>query len=210
MEWLIEFANERPVLLAKYTVYAIAGAAAVLLTYLNRRREKIPVSKKISNSYQALAKLLITDQTALKQLNGCFSDYKKYYSTHQSQYQARGIEDAGDQEAILWFAIVDCLLEHHLAVEVDWNEDPSVVADLLNQTIKNKPLKIDREWFSSDHQSKSFKGLNSKWNAQNMVLAELDLDSDSYVFAPLSTDQFEKTKDLAANLGRTIDYAISL
>lgn len=210
MEWLSELANERPALLARYICYALVGVIAVVAVCISGCKAKAPSNKKISSGYKALAELLITDKTVLKNVNNCFTDYKKYYNTHQSQYEDRGIENAVEQGTIMWFAIVDCLLENNLAVEVDWKEEPSVVAELLNNTIKNELLKIDTEWFSSEDLTECFEVINSKWKEQNTVLAAIDIDSDSYVLVALKTEQFEKAKKLATDIERNIDYANNL
>ena len=212
MEWLSELASERPALLAKYICYALIAVIVVVAICLSLSgcKVKTPSNEKNSSSYKELAELLITDKTALKNVNTCFTDYKKYYDTHQAQYEDRGIENADEPETIMWFAIVDCLLENNLAVEVDWQEEPAAVADLLNNTIKNDTLKIDPEWFLSEDLTECFEVINSKWKGQNTVLAAIDIDSDSYVLVALKTEQFEKAKKLAEDIERNIDFANNL
>lgn len=210
MEWIGELASERPALFARYICYALVAVIAGAAVCISGCKAKAPSNKKISSSYQALAELLIADKTALKNVNDCFTDYKKYYNTHQSQYGDRGIENADDQDTILWFAIVDCLLENNLAVEVDWKEEPGVVADLLNNTMKNELLKIETEWFPSEDLTECFKTINSKWKEQKAVLAAIDIDSDSYVLIALETEQFEKARRFAADIEHNIDFANNL
>ena len=164
-------------------------------------------STSSTDGYKALAQLLLCDEKASNKLNACFDDYKKYYNDNQAQYEDRGIESDEDKETVLWFALVDCMLENDLAVEVDWKEEPSVVASLLNNIILDELLKIDTEWFINDDLAECFKTINSKWKKHNYVLSTIDIDSDSYVLTVMKVKQFKKAKKLASDIGKIIDVS---
>ncbi|XOK58291.1 DUF6630 family protein [Paenibacillus elgii] len=124
-----------------------------------------------------------------------------YFEKYKDRLDERCINEP--IEELAWISLVDVLLEHQLAFEIDWKETGLYVCDVVDELLGRKKLaSIDWEEFESDHYSEMptdefLNHVAKKLGEAGVSLAYMDIDSDSYVLITVSTADIDEIKRLA-------------
>lgn len=162
--------------------------------------------------------LLAGDNAKLySELTNCALDPITYYENHEDDFLERGIDEyeieEEGEEGIRLIGIVDILLGNEWAVELDWKcslED--FVYFLEGMTIvKRNDLPVNAEEFEEDKNVAAWcKVLDEKWKDEDMCMAGIDIESDSYVIFPYSAHNMSKLVDCGRKCNIRVDYAKNL
>ncbi|WP_010503810.1 DUF6630 family protein [Paenibacillus elgii] len=124
-----------------------------------------------------------------------------YFEKYKDRLDERCINEP--IEELAWIALVDVLLEHQLAFEIDWKETGLYVCDVVDELFDRKKLaSLDWEEFENDpyNEVPTDEFLNhiaKKLKEAGVSLAYMDIDSDSYVLITIPTADIEEIKRLA-------------
>jgi hypothetical protein len=106
-----------------------------------------------------------------------------------------------------WLALVDGLIARKLATELDWRTSGEDATWSLSQLKTYDRLSVKtRTWLPTlDHESFAtvdyLRKLAPHADADGVIVAVMDIDSDSYIVLLLQKDQYAKATDAAAKLG---------
>ncbi|KZE75789.1 hypothetical protein AV654_25295 [Paenibacillus elgii] len=124
-----------------------------------------------------------------------------YFEKYKDRLDERCINEP--IEELAWISLVDVLLEHQLAFEIDWKETGLYVCDVVDELLGRKKLaSIDWEEFESDHYSEMptdefLNHVAKKLREAAVSLAYIDINSDSYVLITVPAADIEEIKRLA-------------
>ncbi len=128
----------------------------------------------------------------LSEMEACIRDTARYYKEHSQQYEERGITapaNTQEEQGLWWITMADCLTASSVAAELDWKcelEDFLFAVGNLAGVRKNG-LPVEGNWFDEADSIEEWCGiLNGKWESFDFCLAQMDIDSDSYVIFPVS------------------------
>lgn len=132
--------------------------------------------------YFRIIEFLVQDRAMVSQIS---NEFTKLYSdpSYYIEHSNRMITKSHDY---LWLGMIDLLIKHGFAFEMDWKDDYETAQEVLNRLfIKNNlnyELKLDLE---QDTELDLFFALvNKELEKQgNYRIYSLDIDSDSYVSA---------------------------
>ncbi|MCP1308911.1 DUF6630 family protein [Paenibacillus tyrfis] len=134
-----------------------------------------------------------------------------YFEKYKDRLDERCINEP--IEELAWIALVDVLLEHQLAFEIDWKETGLYVCDVIDELLDRKKLApIDWKEFESDHYSEMptdefLNHIAKKMKEAGVSLAYMDIDSDSYVLITVPAADLDEIKRLSEEAGVVIsDY----
>lgn len=158
--------------------------------------------------YKIASLISDNDSDVIDELRQCIMDTSNYYSNHLAQYDERGmVYDDGEEEEITdiqWIGMVDILIKNKYACECDWKAD---LTDefLFNMEqikgIKSNNLQLKEEWFDEGESITEWcEVIDEKWRTQNMCVAAIDIDSDSYVMFPCNMDILSILNEYAGEL----------
>lgn len=169
-----------------------------------------------------LAELLSNQHPdVIKEVSACTEDTKEYYMGNSGSKTdlKNGVEDleftAEDCSCIQWIVMVKCLLEHGIAIELDWKCELNDFYCCTGQIAGNHSnhLPFCMEWFDEEDSVWEWCGiLNAKW-AENQCagkdacLVQLDMESDSYVLLVISPEQFKLAQKYAREAGQNLYLA---
>ncbi|MEC0210963.1 hypothetical protein P4H70_18650 [Paenibacillus ehimensis] len=131
-----------------------------------------------------------------------------YFEKYKDRLDERCINEP--IEELAWISLVDVLLEHQLAFEIDWKETGLYVCDVVDELLDRKKLaSMDWEEFESDQYSEMptdefLNHIARKLNEVSVSLAYMDIDSDSYILIVVPTADIEGIKRLAEEAGVVI------
>lgn len=148
------------------------------------------------------------DSEVLKELTEAIEDFNQYYEAHQELFEERGIDTV--EEASLWIAMVDNLIEHAYLHELDYSCEKEDFIWALERLkgYQRLQLSMEEDWFSEDEEITGWcELLDEKWKPQKVCIAGLDIDSDSYVLFPVLLEDFVRCQECAKKLGQRIEYA---
>ncbi|HJW94123.1 MAG TPA: hypothetical protein VJ901_10935 [Thermoanaerobaculia bacterium] len=117
--------------------------------------------------------------------------------------------DANDP-SLPWLALVDGLLTRHVAAEIDHRSDVADVNWNLSQLRSYALLSGNtRHWLETakmEGTEKILRALAPHAKKDGLVVATMDIDSDSYVILILSKPDYEQATKLAAKLGYSLKH----
>ncbi|PUA36650.1 hypothetical protein C8Z91_25060 [Paenibacillus elgii] len=131
-----------------------------------------------------------------------------YFEKYKDRLDERCITEP--IEELAWISLVDVLLEHQLAFEIDWKETGMYVCEVVDELLDRKKLaSIDWEEFENDpyNEMPTDEFLNhvaKKLKEAAVSLAYMDIDSDSYVLITVPTADIEEIKWLVEEAGVVI------
>lgn len=164
----------------------------------------LALSQKLSHDIE---KTVLDDVSlALEQPHGYFEKYEERLSE-------RGIEEPLAQLA--WFALVDVLIDHLLAFEIDWKASGLYVCDVVDELMDRKQMQL-LDWeefedgdFNDLEPEECLEQVAKKLREVNVSLAYLDIESDCYVLITVPTAEIAEIKRLAQEAGYIIKDTFS-
>ncbi|GAB0168343.1 DUF6630 family protein [Lysinibacillus sp. CTST325] len=128
-----------------------------------------------------------------------------YFEKFQNRLDERGIDSPIDQLA--WISLVDALLDHDLAFELDWKESGLYICDVVDELLDRKKMAcISWEDFEDGEfdelpTSQCLNEISEKLKEEGISLAFLDIDSDCYVLITVPLSDIDDIKKLAQEVG---------
>ncbi|MET4084254.1 hypothetical protein ABIB40_004230 [Pedobacter sp. UYP30] len=90
---------------------------------------------------------------------------------------------------LLWFALIDGLLETGNAIELDWKDDIS--ANDVEEMLKKQDHLINVDFRDNGYElEKALKDFGEQLENTPFILLQLDIESDSYVITTCKRDNF--------------------
>lgn len=120
----------------------------------------------------------------------------------------RGIDSPIDELA--WISLVDALLDHGLAFEIDWKESGLYICDVVDELLDRKNMAcVSWEDFEDGEfdelpTSQYLNKISEKLKEQAISLASLDIESDCYVLVAVPSSDIDEMKALAKEAGYSI------
>ncbi|MEY9972005.1 hypothetical protein ABH966_002379 [Lysinibacillus sp. RC46] len=131
-----------------------------------------------------------------------------YFEKFQDRLDERGIDSPIDQLA--WISLVDALLDHDLAFELDWKESGLYICDVVDELLDRKKMACiswgdfeDGE-FDELPTSQCLNEISEKLKEEGISLAYLDIDSDCYVLITVPSSDIDEIKKLVQEAGYRI------
>lgn len=131
-----------------------------------------------------------------------------YFEKFEDRLDERGINNPIDQLA--WISLVDALLEHDLAFELDWKESGLYICDVVDDLLYRKKMAyINWEEFEDGEfenlpTSQCLNVISEKLKKQAISLAYLDIESDCYILITVPSSDIDEIKELAQEAGYRI------
>lgn len=158
--------------------------------------------------YRNIVKLIDTNDVVSERLNKCFDDPKAYFNEYRDNYDDRCMEEDEDNDTIIWIGMVDAFQDNDLLVEMDWKVERDDFVYCIKGILGDKSLPIEETWFDEEEEFTQWATiLNEKWAASGYVLADMDIDSDSYCVFITDMETYEKLVTEARKAGQRIDLA---
>ncbi|KKO54330.1 hypothetical protein XI25_08715 [Paenibacillus sp. DMB20] len=131
-----------------------------------------------------------------------------YVEKFKDRLDERGIDSPIDQLA--WISLVDALLEHDLAFEIDWKESGLYLCDVVDELLDRKKMACIR-WedfedgeFDELPTSQYLNEISKRLSEKGISLACLDIESDCYVLITVPSTDIDEIKELAQIAGYRI------
>lgn len=131
-----------------------------------------------------------------------------YFEKFKDRLDERGIDSPIDQLA--WISLVDALLEHDLAFEIDWKESGLYLCDVVDELLDRKKMAyISWEDFEDGEfdelpTSQYLNEISKRLREKGISQACLDMESDSYILITVPTSDIDEIKELAQEAGYRI------
>lgn len=134
------------------------------------------------------------EKDIMSKLELCVKNPREYYneSNFESCRYCENVDDIG----ISWLAMVDLLIENNYCCELDYKDE----LDELMYALQELKSKIDIENSSFDAEGEIYgwcKEINKELVTKSMCVAELSIDSDSYVLFVCEIEKFNYISKLA-------------
>lgn len=107
---------------------------------------------------------------------------ESYFEMFKDRLDERGIDSPIDELA--WISLVDALLDHGLAFEIDWKESGLYICDVVDELLDRKNMAcVSWEDFEDGEfdelpTSQYLNKISEKLKEQAISLASLDIESD--------------------------------
>ncbi|MED0668810.1 hypothetical protein P4S95_01050 [Aneurinibacillus aneurinilyticus] len=130
---------------------------------------------------------------------------ESYFEKFKERLDERGIDSPIDQLA--WISLVDALLDHDLAFELDWKESGLYICDVVDELLDRKKMACmsweDFEDGEIDElpTSQCLNEISGKLKEQAISLACLDIESDCYVLITVPSSDIDEIMKLAQEAG---------
>lgn len=131
-----------------------------------------------------------------------------YFERFKDRLDERGIDSPINQLA--WISLVDALLEHDLAFEIDWKESGLYLCDVVDELLDRKEMAcISWEDFEEGEldelpPAQCLNEISKKLKEKGISLACLDMESDCYVLITVPSTDINEIKELAQKAGYRI------
>lgn len=133
---------------------------------------------------------------------------ESYFEKFKERLDERGIDSPIDQLA--WISLVDALLDHDLAFELDWKESGLYICDVVDELLDRKKMEsVSWEEFEDGEfdelpTSEFLNEVSKKLKEKGLSLACLDIESDCYVLITVPSSDIDEIKALAKEVGYRI------
>lgn len=133
---------------------------------------------------------------------------ESYFEMFKDRLDERGIDSPIDELA--WISLVDALLDHGLAFELDWKESGLYICDVVDELLDRKNMAcVSWEDFEDGEfdelpTSQYLNKISEKLKEQAISLASLDIESDCYVLVAVPSSDIDEIKALAKQAGYRI------
>ena len=182
------------------------------MSFLDKFKNNDKKSKQNEHiiAYQKMIELLDVDGDTTDQLNRCINDPRAYYEETAENYQERDVDSDADDDTIIWLGIVDILIEQGKMFEFDYSVE---LEDFIYgiQEINENDLVFDENHLDEDSDIVGwFQVLYNEWSSLGVVIAGMDIDSDSYCVLIITRDAFDALVIEAEKTGHKIALAQDL
>lgn len=153
------------------------------------------------------------DEAVVKQAKECVTDIEGYFNAHAKAYDERGIEEIENENDTKWLGIVDILIEHSFACEVDYSVEVEDFLFALNETKRMADVEIVLDEDELDEEGEVTEWchvIDQKLADQHYCLASMDIDSDSYVIFMIKTSEFDELVEITEAVGYRIDVTTNM
>lgn len=175
-----------------------------------KSKEKEPKQNEHEAPYKEMIELLDVGADAAEKLNRCVDAPRSYYDENAEGYDERGVGADADDDTIIWLGMVDILIEQGKMFEFDYSVELEDFIYGIRQ-INRDSLAVDEETLDEDADiTQWLETLNTAWMESGVVMAGMDIDSDSYCVCMITRDVFEKIAVLAEKTGHRIALAQEL
>ena len=150
--------------------------------------------------YKIAAEISNNDTAILEEVGECLSDTEKYFSEHEEEYEERDVTYDDGKEVVQWLGMVDILQKNNYVCERDYKDELEDFLYFMQELkgVKDNHLPLDEGWFDEDEEITDWCGIiDSKWVSQDMCVAAIDIDSDSYVMFPCNINVLQKLSHYA-------------
>ena len=149
------------------------------------------------------------DEEVLQDVTSCAQDPKGWFAAHQERYEERGVvDDPDDLDQVQWLGLVDILEERGWVCDRDWKDELEDFSYFL-QNLKGFQalgLELDESWFDEDEDIPAWcTVLTEKWRSQEVRVAAININTDSYVLFPTTYAHLDELQKLAGKIGQCID-----
>ncbi|MGE7951578.1 DUF6630 family protein [Lysinibacillus xylanilyticus] len=133
---------------------------------------------------------------------------ESYFEKFKERLDERGIDSPIDQLA--WISLVDALIDHDLAFELDWKETGLYICDVVDELLDRKKMEsVSWEEFEDGEfdelpTSEFLNEVSKKLKEKGLSLACLDIESDCYVLITVPSSDIDEIKALAKEVGYRI------
>lgn len=152
------------------------------------------------------------DSRVIAEVTKCTNNPVMYFQENKDKYEERGIVSSDSIDIIIWIGMVECLENNNYVCECDYKEELEDFIYSINElkTAKDMNIQITEEW--CDYESNGeipewCSYINNRLSIQKLVVATIDIDSDSYVMFICKNNMMSKMKELAQNINHRIDLA---
>ena len=170
------------------------------------KKETVPLGSPLTEIAQIISG---GDEAVLQEVAACAQDPKGWFAAHQERYEERGVDAPDDLGLVQWLGLVDILEDRGWVCERDWKDELEDFSYFVRNLkgFQALGLELAEDWLDGDEDVPAWCAvLAEKWKAQGVRMACIDIDSDSYVLFPVSTEQMCKLQTLAEEIGHCIDY----
>ena len=143
----------------------------------------------------------------------CHMDYDAFEVIYEGYYFISRPTDQ-DKEILELLSqykeYVDSLIELDYAIEVEWKDNATIVANELAEckAVKRDSSLLNKGWFSPEESiMDGCRTLNKKWRNKGMCLAIMDIGSDSYVMFPCKETVLQDLKKWAKEIDCMITHS---
>lgn len=161
-----------------------------------------------SSIYQNIVKIITdNDEKVLEQVEKLTTNPEKFFTEYKEQYLERGIENFSELpiDEITWLGLADILIINNYVNEFDWKceiEDFEYFFKKLSQF----ETKFSNCEFPSLNKNKDITEwiveLNKYFRKYNIVVANMDIDSDSYILFPIESNLTTKLQKEAEKINQ--------
>ena len=184
--------------------------------FQNRETPSLPpdlpkeAPKPLGPALVEIARLISSGDTAvLQEAAACAQDPKGWFAAHQERYEERGVDSPDDLDSVQWLGLVDLLEEHGWVCERDWQDELEDFLYFLENLkgFQALGLELDESWFDEDEDIPAWcTVLTEKWKSQEVRVAAININTDSYVLFPTTYAHLDELQKLAGEIGQCIDY----
>lgn len=174
-------------------------------------KEEAITKEEIEKIYEILVNCITNkDEKVLAEVKDCITATVDYAEKHQERYEMRGIDIVQDEEELQWIGLVDILIENGYAEEFDWKCEKEEFELLfkLRQFEKLYPTLSKPELDETGNIESWCSVIDRKWKADKVCVAQLDIDSDSYVVFPIDKSILNTVSKKAGEIGQVIKQII--
>lgn len=163
------------------------------------------------DAYRAMLRLMPNSGQLMAAMNSCLNSPQQYFNNHQDRYEERGFEEEEDENTIIWFAMVDEMIEGQTAVELDWKTDREEFAEQMQELVRETNLELKAEWLDEAGEVPTWcRTLDEKWAEHDYCVGCIDINSDSYVLFVSQRDNLEMLEALSLKVDQRIMRACRL
>lgn len=161
-----------------------------------------------AEAYQNMVELLAVDADTAEKLNELFQHPQEYYDANAASYEERGVDSGADDDTIIWLGIVDVLIAQGKMYEFDYSVELEDFVYGIKEITVNDTLSFDESCLDEDSDiTEWLEMLYNEWIVSGVVVAGMDIDSDSYCVFITGQDTFDRLVSAAEKTGHTIALA---
>lgn len=153
--------------------------------------------------YGKITELLTENSKIRAALQYGFRNPKEYFEANEERYDERCLDWSAGAEDLMWFAIIDELLEVREMTELDWKAELDWFVDDMNELGAKYGATCEESWFDEDEDvSVWVEELNARWTDHRV--GQMEIDSDSYVLFVTDRETAKELEKLALSIGQHI------
>lgn len=163
--------------------------------------------------YRIAREISVSDKEVLEEVSDCILNTKKYFIANQENFIDRDVEYSDGKEVVQWLGMVNILQKHKYICECDWKEDSETFFEAIHELkgVISNNLPFEKGWFSENQKITDwFCIIDNKWKLQNMCIAAIDIESDSYILFPCRLNVLEILKENAEKMDFEIMHACDM